>query len=377
MLKLLIFAIVLCVVCCSVIETDVLVFGATGAGVVASIAASRSGVSHVTLLSTNNHVGAMLTGGLQHTDSANGTSVQGIAREVFIRCELQYPGRPTDSDYPPGGIPGWLYESHVMEKVVNEMLEEAHVKVFRNVIGLSQVSTSLVATEADGLATTPIIDQLTTDSGLVFSAKTFIDASYTGDVAAAANCNMTFGREAQATYKEDLAGRRKGELITNGQHHISPYWDTSRVPYDTPDNILPHITPHVPVGVGEADAWIEPFDFRLCFTNSPGNKYNFTKPSNYDPKEFELWRRLYAVEPPNTLAAAGLSCIGPIPNNYSDCGAKACLKCDMLGMVTPNPFLFPRPLVHHITFSDFVLFCWVLSCPVRPYLDHSWFISVC
>ena len=38
------------------------------------------------------------------------------------------------------------------------------------------------------------------------------------------------------------------------------------------------------------------------------------------------------LQPPKTLSEAGLTCLGPIPNNYSDCGARPCQKCDMLGM---------------------------------------------
>ena len=44
------------------------------------------------------------------------------------------------------------------------------------------------------------------------------------------------------------------------------------------------------------------------------------------------WSR-YKEKPPANLAKAGLGCLGPIPNNYSDCGEEACVKCDMLGMV--------------------------------------------
>ena len=91
-----------------------------------------------------------------------------------------------------------------------------------------------------------------------------------------------------------------------------------------------------PVPVGEADRRIEVYDFRLCMTNSPGNRIPLTKPAGYNTSEWEFWRRLYVAHPPNNLAAAGLGCLGPIPNNYSDCGpngtAGTCVKCDMLGM---------------------------------------------
>ena len=42
---------------------------------------------------------------------------------------------------------------------------------------------------------------------------------------------------------------------------------------------------------------------------------------------------------PADLRAAGLGCLGPVPNNYSDCGAHECVKCDMLGMVHATDML--------------------------------------
>lgn len=67
----------------------IVVYGSSGAACIAAIAASRTGAPNVRLLSQTNHIGGMLTGGLQHTDSANDTVVQGITREFFIRTEQQ------------------------------------------------------------------------------------------------------------------------------------------------------------------------------------------------------------------------------------------------------------------------------------------------
>ena len=69
-------------------------------------------------------------------------------------------------------------------------------------------------------------------------------------------------------------------------------------------------------------------------TNSPGNRLPFSKPASYNASEWEFWRRLYGngTHAPDSVRAAGLHCLGPIPNNYSDCGNETCQKCDMLGM---------------------------------------------
>jgi hypothetical protein len=77
---------------------------------------------------------------------------------------------------------------------------------------------------------------------------------------------MTWGREAAAQYGELGAGRQKPTGVGGAAFNISAYWDEQH------KTVLPHVYPHAPVGVGEADRWVEPFDFRLCFTNSPSNQ---------------------------------------------------------------------------------------------------------
>jgi hypothetical protein len=296
-------------------SADVAVYGATGAGCVAAIAASRSGVEQVLLLSVNKHVGGMLTGGLQHTDSANDTVIQGITREFFVRTEQQYPGRPTNASYPPGhSPPGWLFEPHVGEHVLNEMLVEANVTVVRSVVAVTKVVT-----------VAGVVQRVSTEGG-DFNAKVWVDASYEGEILERV-ATMTWGREGIPQYGEHDAGRQKTQSIGAS---INPWWDSS-LPTSQLEAI-PHVSTDTPAAVGAEDLWVEPYDFRLCFTNSPGNKVPITKPPSYNSSEFELWRRIYAIKPPTSLASAGLGCLGPIPNNYTDCGTKGCKKCDMLGM---------------------------------------------
>ena len=348
----------------SVTPPTVVVFGASGAACVAAIAASRSGAARVTMLSQTAHVGGMLTGGLMHTDSANASVVQGITREFFVRTEEQYPGRPTNASYPPGhSPPGWLFESRVAESVLNAMLAEANVSVVRSVGGIVSVA------RLGGKLT-----RLDTEFGGTFPGTVFVDASYEGDIVAQV-ASTTWGRESATQFGEEGAGRQP---IVGIGAAVSPYLNESARPYDTPANILPHVSAQAPAGVGDADRWVEPFDFRLCFTDSPGNKINFTRPASYNASEWELWRRLYAKAPPHSLSQAGLACLGPIPNNYSDCGRAACRKCDMLGMnhgtdMTggswgyPNGSLAERRAIwrRHIEFTQGLLWFW-RSDPAVP-----------
>ena len=282
---------------------DVVVFGATGAGCTAAIAASRTGAT-VQLLSTTGHVGGMLTGGLQNTDMANQSVVQGITGEFFHRLGDFY--------YPGSGKAAWLFESHVGERVMIEMLQAANVSVVREVRGVKAVRRS---------GTT--IQSFETVSGGTFAAAIFIDASYEGELAEH-SATMVWGREGIVQYGELHAGRLGAESIGTS---VSGYLKEG----DPSSGVLPYLFDGEPVAEGAGDLWVESYDFRLCFTNSPGNQLKFTQPAGYNATQFEYWRRIYRENPPGSLAAAGLHAIGPVPNNYSDCG-RPCKKYDMLGM---------------------------------------------
>jgi hypothetical protein len=246
------------------VQYDVAVYGATGAGCVAAIAASRAGATGVLLVSQTNHVGGMLTGGLQHTDSANDTVIQGITREFFVRTEEEYPGRPTGANYPPGrSIPGWLFESHVGERVLNRMLAEANITVVRGAVNVATVTKMAAFSESESPHDTSSseIAAFTTESAEPaaagpFAARVFVDASYEGDLLDRAGCTMTWGRESTAQYSEAAAGRRAAESIGAT---ISPWWNASAMPLVA----LPHVRGQAPVPVGAADRWVEPMTFRV------------------------------------------------------------------------------------------------------------------
>eukprot|EP01047_Picozoa_sp_COSAG01_P080001 COSAG01_NODE_15388_length_1344_cov_1.097992_2_plen_383_part_01 len=76
------------------VNADVLVYGATAAGCVAAIAASRSGARNVAVATPYGFIGGMTTGGIMHVDGANSTVIQGITREYFERVVSHYPQHP-------------------------------------------------------------------------------------------------------------------------------------------------------------------------------------------------------------------------------------------------------------------------------------------
>src|SRR5579864_5920459 len=68
---------------------DVVVYGATPAGVMAAVAAARQGLS-VALLEPSGHLGGMTTGGLSRTDVGDEEVIGGLPLELYWRAGQYY-----------------------------------------------------------------------------------------------------------------------------------------------------------------------------------------------------------------------------------------------------------------------------------------------
>jgi flavin-dependent dehydrogenase len=147
---------------------DVVVYGGTAGGVIASVAAAREGLS-VGLLEPGSHLGGMVSGGLGFTDVGKREVIGGYALEFYVRVGREYQLFRYGHDI------GWLHEPHVAEQIFREMLAESHVAVLE---GRRLRERSGVA--RDGT----LIQSITTEKGETFQARVFIDASYEGDLMA-------------------------------------------------------------------------------------------------------------------------------------------------------------------------------------------------
>lgn len=250
-------------------ESDVIVYGATPGGVCAAIAAAREGAS-VTLLEPTAHVGGVNTGGLCFSDSNQTvrSTVMGLFDEWHGRIEKDYNSRGVALPYSVGvkDQAKWTYEPHVAARVTKQMLDEAKVRVLTR--------RRLTSVKKDGTR----ITRLVTGDG-EFSARVFIDATYEGDLMAAAGVAWTIGREGRREFDESLAGKRYPKARMN----ISGL-DAEGLP-------LPLVTT-TDAGADEAgDRNVMAYSFRLCLTRDESNRVPFPKPDHYDPARFEVVRR--------------------------------------------------------------------------------------
>ncbi len=250
-------------------DADVVVYGATPAGVCAAVAAAREGAK-VALVEPMNLIGGMISSGLSFSDSnqTDRRTLKGLFEEVHLRIAADYAKRGVKLPYDVAVKDNshWTYEAHVAERVFNEMLKEAGVLVL-----LGQLSKDVVK---EG---TTIVSMHT--SGGEIRAKQFVDATYEGDLMAAAKVSYVVGREGKDVYGESLAGHQfsKPRVMDS--------------PRDDEGKLLSSINA-VGGGPDGTDEKIMTYSWRITMTNDPAGMAPMTKPPGYDPKRFELARRL-------------------------------------------------------------------------------------
>jgi hypothetical protein len=250
-------------------SADVAVVGATAGGVAAAVAAARAGAS-VVLVASGRHLGGMLTGGLSRSDIERQESlIGGMAREVFERIAAATAGHPS-------GRPAWRFEPHVAESVLEAMAAEAGVTVLRD----REVGPVTVVDRR--------VRSMTLGPGLDLEANVWVDATYEGDLLAAAGASFRVGREDRALHGERWAGRL--EMLPNPHQ--------ARAPVDArgPDGqLLPGVVPYLDhPALGMGDGRLQPACFRLCLSRAHDRRPLTDPPPRYDRSRYVLVERYLA-----------------------------------------------------------------------------------
>lgn len=314
------------------LEYDVVVYGGTSAGVMAAVEIRLSGRT-VAIVCPDNHLGGMSSGGLGWTDTGNKAVIGGLAREFYHRIWKHYQQpeawkwqKREEYGNRGQGTPAvdgerrtmWIFEPHVAEGVFEEFIREYDIPTFRDE-WLDRVNG--VVKENGRIRSIRML------SGKTFIGKIFIDATYEGDLMAAAGCQYRVGRESQAEYGEKWAGVQTGVL--HHRHHfgvlkkpISPYW----IPGDPSSGVLPRISTEPPGEYGQADHRVQAYCFRLCLTDVPENRVPFPKPEGYDPKQYELLLRIFEAGWRETFDK-----FDPIPNRKTDTNNHGPMSTDNIG----------------------------------------------
>jgi hypothetical protein len=239
-------------------SADLVVVGGTPGGLMCAIAAARRGRS-VIVLERGKHIGGLPANGLGATDISTRGVAAGLFKEFTGRIRGHYAEKyGPDSEQLEVCSDGYHFEPSVGEKILHEMVEEC------------PSITVLIRRQFDARPERaprqdrwiPSLQVLNLDTGTLetFTAKVFIDATYEGDLAAAAEVPFSTRREGFADYHEPMAGR------------VYQRWDH----------------PHE-IGEGstfEGDDTIQAYNFRLCLTDRPENRIPIVQPPGYDREEY-------------------------------------------------------------------------------------------
>lgn len=258
---------------------DLVVYGDSSAAVTAAIQAKRMGLN-VVLVNPTNFPGGMSASGLGATDflGKRGT-FGGIASEFYDAIAAAYGAEFVRS-----------FEPHVGQQVFSQMIASADVTVDFN--------EQLDRSPGKGVTMKgQRIEAITMLSGKTYHGKMFIDATYVGDLMAAAGVSYTVGREAESVYNEDLAGVRRGDTkprvhyTQRDKDHFTKKVDPFVVPGDKNSGLLPLIFQIDELRNGQGDKKIQAFNYRVCLTSDPSHRIPIDKPDGYRELDHELLLR--------------------------------------------------------------------------------------
>jgi hypothetical protein len=305
-------------------DYDVVVYGGTSAGVAAGVQAARMGKT-VVVIEPTKHVGGLTTGGLGYTDSGNKAVIGGIAREFYQRVKKHYDdpkawvheNREKSAQYRPNDEAMWTFEPKVAEDILKAMLAEHKVPVL---YGERLERAPGKGVKLDGKQITAIV----MESGQSFAGKVFIDATYEGDLMAAAGVSYTVGREPNSRYGETLDGvARKWNRHT---HRFTVKVDPYVKPGDPTSGLLFGIDPNPLPPDGEGDKRLQAYCFRMCMSNVPANRVPWPKPEGYDEAKYELlFRNFEAGDLRLPLK------IDRMPNGKTDTNNNFAVSTDFIG----------------------------------------------
>ncbi|KAL7782025.1 FAD dependent oxidoreductase domain-containing protein [Trichoderma ceciliae] len=314
---------------------DILIYGSTPAAIAAAIQTTRMNKT-VAIVCPTKHIGGMTTSGLGWTDSKDGNAIGGISREFYQRVYNYYKldsawSMETRAQYINKNIaaqPGpaidennqvqWTFEPHVAEQIFEEWIEELKIPTFRN---------EVLVVSADSVKKNDNqISSIKTQSGQVYDALMFIDASYEGDFMAAAGIPYRIGREDQAEFGEPLAGVQ----IEADESYLgmSPYVTEG----DTNSGLIQGIDRVITAADaqklnGTADKYrLQAFNYRLSLTQQSDNRLPFVKPQNYDESSYEILLRYIEAGYHDQFFTKQL-----MPNEKTDTNSNGQVSTDFLG----------------------------------------------
>lgn len=233
---------------------EIVIYGGTPGGIAAAITAGRLG-RDVTLIEYHNHIGGMTASGLGKSDIENRAMIGGVFKE-FVAEVHEYYVKKYGADHENTKL---SHDGYYTEPKVAELVFESMLASLQNVSVLKGWRLSSAKVVSGAVTSIEIVNRKSGETRQI-PAKVFLDATYEGDLFAAAGAAFRLGRESRDEFDEPHAG-----VI---------YFD-----YQTHE-FLPGTT-------GAADDRLPAYTYRLCLTKDPDNAHRMTEPPpDYDRKNY-------------------------------------------------------------------------------------------
>lgn len=238
-------------------QFDLVIVGGNPGGIMAAIAAARQGKTSV-ILERTNRIGGLPANGLGATDIATRQATTGLFTEFTTRIKRHYINRYGEqSQQVKDCSDGFHFEPSVAAIIYQEMLDEHKDKITILLMRQFDAESQNISLKEGRVESVSVLNR---ESGQqeIYQGKVFVDATYEGDLGAAAGVPFRVGRESKDEFNEPGAGR------------TYEYWKSQPASGST----------------GESDNAVQAYNYRLCLTNNPANRIPFPKPESFDRAEY-------------------------------------------------------------------------------------------
>ena len=236
---------------------DLVIVGGTPGGIMTAIAAAKEGKTSV-ILERSKHIGGLPANGLGATDLQTRGATTGLFSE-FLDYNYQYylDKYGADSKQVILSKNGFHFEPSVAEQTFIKMIDKYKDYITVSTMRQFDSEPRNVMISNDKIDSISVVNrnEATIET---YTGKVFVDATYEGDLAAAAGVPFKIGRESQTDYNEVGAGK------------VYKYWAGKEQDCST------HI----------GDNAIQAYNYRLCLTKESDKRRKIVKPLNYNRNEY-------------------------------------------------------------------------------------------
>ncbi|WP_128547545.1 FAD-dependent oxidoreductase [Larkinella soli] len=237
-------------------DYDQIIVGGTPAGIMAAVAAARMGRKSL-ILERSAYIGGLPANGLGATDIATRGATGGLFLEFVQRIRKFYVDQyGADSQQVKDCSEGYHFEPSVAARIFDDFIRE-HPAVTVLTMRQFDFESENLTISRNRIQAIRVLNRQSKQTE-TYRGRFFIDATYEGDLIAAAGVLFFLGREGRTEYGEVGAGR------------VYKYWGGKEGEGST----------------FQGDNAVQSYNYRLCLTNDPNIRAAIRKPARYNREEY-------------------------------------------------------------------------------------------